>query len=346
MLITGITLLARKSTVHESDSRFFTKKDLYVKTRRNEFRCFMQNSNIEKIKTWFVLSRPPFHTVGILPFILGTLLAYKINSVFSLEIFLLGVSGVILIMLSTYHSGEYFDYQGDVISNRLHDNQFAGGTRILPHRKISPNVPFWTSIVTLILAGIIGVILQFVLKTGPYTLLLGCLGAFPGFFYSTKPVRLVQRGVGEIFIGFCYGWLPVASSYYIQTGVIHPVVHWMTIPIALTIFNVIFLNEYPDYEADKSTGKKNLLYRIGKKNGEFLYVAFSLLASAAVIASPFFGIAFKIVYLYLPVLTISLFIVVMMLRGKYEDKKMLEKLCGLNIAVNLGTSLVYILVYI
>ncbi|MFZ2398530.1 MAG: prenyltransferase [Smithella sp.] len=306
----------------------------------------MQNSNIEKIKTWFVLSRPPFHTVGILPFILGTLLAYKINSAFSLEIFLLGVSGVILIMLSTYHSGEYFDYQGDVISNRLHDNQFAGGTRILPHGKISPNVPFWTSIVTLILAGIIGVILQFVLKTGPYTLLLGCLGAFPGFFYSTKPVRLVQRGFGEIFIGFCYGWLPVASAYYIQTGAVHPAIHWMAIPIGLTIFNVILLNEFPDYEADKATDKKNLLYRIGKKNGEFLYVAFSLLASAAVIASPFFGIAFKIVYFYLPVLTISLFIVVMMLRGKYEDKKMLEKLCGLNIAVNLGTSLVYILVYI
>jgi 1,4-dihydroxy-2-naphthoate octaprenyltransferase len=346
MLITGITLLARKSTVHESDSRFFTKKDLYVKTRRNEFRCFMQNSNIEKIKTWFVLSRPPFHTVGILPFILGTLLAYKINSAFSLEIFLLGVSGVILIMLSTYHSGEYFDYQGDVISNRLHDNQFAGGTRILPHGKISPNVPFWTSIVTLILAGIIGVILQFVLKTGPYTLLLGCLGAFPGFFYSTKPVRLVQRGFGEIFIGFCYGWLPVASAYYIQTGAVHPAIHWMAIPIGLTIFNVILLNEFPDYEADKATDKKNLLYRIGKKNGGFLYIAFSLLASAAVIASPFFGIAFKIVYFYLPVLIISLFVVVMMLRGKYEDKKMLEKLCGLNIAVNLGTSLVYILAYI
>ena len=306
----------------------------------------MQSSNIEKIKAWFVLSRPPFHTVGILPFVLVTLLAYKINSVFSMEIFLLGVSGVILIMLTTYHSGEYFDYQGDIISNRLHDNQFAGGTRILPNGKISPMVPFWTSIVTLILAGIIGVILQFVLKTGPYTLFLGFLGAFAGFFYSTKPVRLVQRGIGEIFIGFCYGWLPVASAYYIQTGAIHPVIHLIAIPIGLTIFNVILLNEFPDYEADMATDKKNILYRIGKKNGNFLYIIFSLLASATVLASPFFGIAFKIVYYYLPVLIISLFIVVMMLRGKYEDKKMLEKLCALNIAVNLGTSLVYILAYI
>jgi 1,4-dihydroxy-2-naphthoate polyprenyltransferase len=317
-----------------------------LRSRRNEFRYFMRNSNIEKIKAWLILSRAPFHTVGILPFVLGTILAYKINSAFSIEIFLLGVSGVILIMLSTYHSGEYFDYPEDVISNRLHQNQFAGGTRILPNGKISPWVPFGTSIVSLIIAGAIGIILQFVFKTGPYTLLLGFLGAVSGFFYSTKPVRLVQRGVGEIFIGFCYGWLPVASAYYIQTSAINPVIHWMAIPIGLTIFNVILLNEFPDYEADKATDKKNLLNRLGKNNGSCLYIAFSLLASAAALASPFWGIPFKVVYFYLPVLIISLFIVVMMLRGKYEDKNILEKLCGLNIAVNLGTSLAYILAYI
>ena len=75
-------------------------------------------------------------------------------------------------------------------------------------------------------------------------------------------------------------------------------------------------------------------------------IAFSLLASATMLASPFGGIPFKIVYFYLPVLIISLFIVVMMLSGKYEDRKILERLCALNIAVNLGTSLAYILAYI
>ncbi|MCX5848450.1 MAG: prenyltransferase [Deltaproteobacteria bacterium] len=301
---------------------------------------------MEKIKGWISLSRPPFHTVGILPFILGTMLAYKINSAISLEIFALGILGVILIMLSTYHSGEYFDYKEDEISQRSYKSKFAGGSGVIQAGAMSRSVALWTSIISLLLAGAIGIILQFVLKTGPYTLLLGFLGAFPGFFYSTRPIRLVQRGVGEIFIGFCYGWLPVASAYYIQTSSIHPIIHWLTIPIGLTIFNVIFLNEFPDYAADKATGKKNLLYRIGKKNGKFLYIAFSLLASAAMLASPFWGIPFKVVYFYLPVLIISLFIVVMILRNRHEDKKMLEILCALNIAVNLGTSLAYILVYI
>jgi len=306
----------------------------------------MQNSNMEKLKGWISLSRPPFHTVGILPFILGTILAYKINSTISMEIFFLGVLGVILIMLSTYHSGEYFDYREDEISQRSYKSKFAGGSGVIPAGTMPRSVALWTSIISLLLAGVIGIILQFVLKTGPYTLLLGFLGAFPGFFYSTRPIRLVQRGLGEIFIGFCYGWLPVASAYYIQTGSIHPIIHWLAIPIGLTIFNVIFLNEFPDYAADKATGKKNLLNRLGKNNGKFLYIVFSLMASAAMLASPFWGIPFKVVYFYLPVLIISLFIVLMILRGKHEDRKMLEILCGLNIAVNLGTSLSYILAYI
>jgi 1,4-dihydroxy-2-naphthoate octaprenyltransferase len=312
----------------------------------HEFRGSMQNSNIENIKNWFSLSRPPFHTVGILPFVLGTLLAYKINAIFSMEVFILGVSAVILIMLSTYQSGEYFDYREDEISQRYYKSSFAGGSGVIQAKGMSRSVALWTSIISLILAGAIGIILQFVLKTGPYTLLLGFLGAFPGFFYSTRPIRLVQRGIGELFIGFCYGWLPVASAYYIQTGSIHPVIHWLSISIGLTIFNVILLNEFPDYMADKATGKKNLLNRIGKKNGIFLYIVFSLLASAAILASPFWGIPFKVIYFYLPVFIISLFIVVMVQRGRYEDKQMLEKLCGLNIAVNLGTSLAYILAYI
>jgi len=306
----------------------------------------MRNSIREIMRGWFILSRPPFHIVGILPFILGTFLAYRLTSVFNLEVFILGVSGVIMIMLSTYHSGEYFDYKGDILSNQLHKNQFAGGTRMLPSGKINPAIPLWTSVITFIVAAAIGIILQFVYKTGTYTLVLGALGAFPGFFYSTPPVRLVTRGIGEIFIGFCYGWLPVASAYYIQTGTIAPIIHWLAIPIGLSIINVILLNEFPDYEADKATDKKNLLYRIGKQKGIILYMAISLLTSLTMLTSVFWGVPFKVIYFYLPFLIISLLIIAMALRGKHENSKTLEILCGLNIAVNLGTSLSFILAYI
>lgn len=299
----------------------------------------------EKLKGWFGLSRPPFHTVGVLPFILGTFLAWKVDGVFSNTIFVLGVLAVILILLSTYHAGEYFDHEEDKISKKLFHSMFAGGSGVIPAGIVSMKVPLWTSITTFVLAAAIGIILQFVLKTGPYTLLLGCLGAFPGFFYSTRPIRLVERGVGELCIGFCYGWLPVASGFYIQTGYISPIIHWMGVPIGLTIFNVILLNEFPDLIADSTVGKRNILVRLGKKKGEALYVALSMLGWIAMFLSIAAGIPGKAVYFYLPVLILSTALITMILLKKHRDQKILEILCGLNIAVNLGTTTTYLLAY-
>ena len=298
-----------------------------------------------KLKGWIGLSRPAFHTVGVFPFILGSLLAWKIEGSFSTTIFILGVLAVVLVMLATYHSGEYFDHEEDKISKKLFNNMFAGGSGVIPSGVIAREVALWTSLITLFLAAAVGIILQFVLKTGPYTLPLGCIGGFAGFFYSTRPVRLVGRGIGEIFIGFCYGWLPVASGFYIQTGYINPIIHWIGLPIGLTIFNVILLNEFPDSIADLSVGKRNMLVRLGKKKGEILYISLSVLAWIIMFLSIAAGVPAKAIYFYLPVLILSASIVIMMLKRKHENPKFLEILCGLNIAVNLGTTLAYIFAY-
>ena len=297
------------------------------------------------LKGWIGLSRPPFHTVGVLPFLLGSFLAWKIVGLFSNAVFILGVLAVILILLSTYHAGEYFDHEEDKISKKLFHSRFAGGSGVIPSGILSRQVPLWTSLITFTLAAVIGFILQLIIKTGPYTLILGCLGAFPGFFYSTRPVRLVERGVGEIFIGFCYGWLPVASGFYIQTGYITPLIHLMGIPIGLTIVNVILLNEFQDFIADSAVGKRNILVRLGKKKGKTLYIIISMLAWITMILSITAGIPIKAIYFYLPVLILSAAIAVMMVKKKFEDPKILEIMCGLNIAVNLGTTMTYIFAY-
>lgn len=305
----------------------------------------MKNRFIQNLRAWIALSRPPFHAVGILPFFLGTFLAYRLEGAFHPEVLALGVSGVMLIMLSAYHSGEYFDQKENAISSRLHSNPFAGGSRMIPEGKIPARVAFWTSMAAILLALFIGIVLQFVCRTGPYTLFLGLLGALPGFFYSTEPVRLVKRGLGEVLIGFCYGWLPVASAYYIQTASIAPVIHWLWLPIGFSIFNVIFLNEFPDYEADAAAGKKNLLVRIGKSKGKVVYILCNLLTCLTMLWLPCFGVPFQVVYFCLPAVTIALLIVVEMLKNRHEDPRCLQILCGLNVAVNIGISLALILAY-
>ncbi|MCX7983181.1 MAG: prenyltransferase [Syntrophales bacterium] len=299
-----------------------------------------------KIVAWIILSRPAFHTVGLLPFILGTYLAYRWEGVFNGQVFAWGIGAVILIMLSTYWAGEYFDREGDAISLKIHSNKFAGGTRLVPRGVISARAPFMASIVSFFLAGVIGVILQFIYKTGPWTLVLGGIGALSGFFYSTEPVRLVKRGLGEVFIAFCYGWLPVAVAFYLQTSRLDPLIHWIWLPIGSSIFNVILLNEFPDYEADRATGKKNLLYRLGYRKGLILYQVMNLFTVMTIVLSPLFGVPAKVILFFFPFVLIAGYVSIRIIQGAYREPKKLEMLCGLNIAVNLGTSISYILAYL
>jgi len=298
-----------------------------------------------KARSWLELSRVPFHSVGILPFLLGTLLAWKLKGQFSCQIFSLALLAIVLIMLSTYHAGEYFDFQEDKISKHHFNSKFAGGSGIIQAGKLPREVPLLTSIIAFLMSGIIGLILQFYYKTGNYTLILGCTGALAGFFYSTPPIRLVEKGFGELFIWFCYGWLPIAIAFYIQTGYIESFIFWISLPIGISIFNVIFLNEFLDYEADVATGKKNLLVRLGKKRGALLYNTLSVTSWLIMFLTVIFLVPLTALYLYIPIVILSSFIIIMMLKKKYEDVHILEILAGLNIVVNLGTTASYILAF-
>ena len=297
----------------------------------------------ETIKGWIQLSRPPFHLVGVFPFVLGAALAWRIYGTFNWPVFIWGTLAVILIMLSTYYGGEYHDLKVDKLSAEMERNAFSGGSQVivknlLPHKQA--NIASYTA---LILAGVIGLILQFYYRTGPWTIPLGVIGMIAGFFYSTPPLRWVEKGIGELLIGFCYGWLPVATAFYLQIGTIDNIVHWISIPIACTIFNVILINEFPDYPADLIERKTNLVVRLGKNTAAFLYIAMAVIAWIAFGLAVSQGLPAVTFLFYIPVFIIALLLVVMMSRKDYLDKKRLELICGLTIIINLGSSLAYIL---
>ncbi len=301
----------------------------------------------EKIGAWLSLSRLPFHLVGLVPFILGSVLAWKVLGLFRWDVLLWGILGVVLIMLSTYYAGEYWDFEGDTLSAEKGMSRFSGGSQVLQRGLLSRRTALYASIASLIFAALVGIILQFLYLTGPFTILLGFIGMIGGFFYSAKPIRWVSHGLGEIWIAFNYGWLTIAASFYLQTSFILPLIHLMALPIALTIFNVILLNEFPDFEADRDTGKRNLVVRIGLKRSAVLY---SLVAIASWFIMSYvlaLGFPWPVSLLaYLPVLAISLGLVFFMLRGAWKSQETLEKLCGLNVLVNLGTTIVFLVLLV
>lgn len=297
----------------------------------------------ERLSAWLALSRLPFHSVGVLPFILGMVLARRSKEIFRWDICAWGTLGVVLVMLSTYYAGEYWDYREDTLSARLGSSRFAGGSGVLQRGLLPRRAPLWGSLISLLLALGVAAILQWGYRTGPCTIWFCALGLLGGFFYSTRPVRWVSTGVGELWIAFCYGWLPVAVGYYLQVGGIAPLVHWMAVPIGLSIFNVILLNEFPDYPADLEAGKSNLTVRLGPERASYLYALASLGSWVAVLLSLGQGVPTSALWFYLPILALSLILVVLVMHGRWRDRATLERLCGANLVVNLGTTAAYIL---
>jgi 1,4-dihydroxy-2-naphthoate octaprenyltransferase len=298
-----------------------------------------------KLSAWLALSRLPFHSVGVLPFVLGGVLSWRQAGVFRWDICGWGTLGVVLVMLATYYAGEYWDYKEDAISSHQ-PSRFAGGSGVIQRGLLPRRAALWASLACVILALVVASILWLGYRTGPWTLPFGIVGLLGGFFYSTRPVRWVSTGVGELWIAFCYGWLPVAVGYYLQVGGIAPLVHWLAVPIGLTIFNVILLNEFPDYAADVATGKKNLVARLGQERGAWLYGLASLGSWVGMGLSLMNGVPARALWVYVPVLALSLALTVLIVRGRWQDRNVLEKLCGLNIAVNLGTTAAYIFAFL
>jgi 1,4-dihydroxy-2-naphthoate octaprenyltransferase len=301
---------------------------------------------LQRLGAWLALSRPPFHSVGVLPFVLGTVLAWRQEGAFRWDVCAWGILGVVLIMLATYYAGEYWDFAEDTLSSHAGASRFAGGSQVLQRGLLPRHAALRASLLSLLLALGVGWILQWVYHTGPWTLPLGALGMLGGFFYSSRPVRWVGRGWGELWIGFCYGWLPVAVGYYLQTSKIAPVIHWLALPIGLTIFDVILLNEFPDYAADREAGKANLTVRLGRERAAWLYALTSLLSWLAMWLSLQHGVPSPAAWLYLPVMLLSVVVVALVLNGRWRNRDALERLCAANLVVNLGTTAAYILTFV
>jgi len=298
---------------------------------------------MKRLLAWFVLSRPPFHTVGLLPFVLGVAWARHQGGVLRWDVLAWGTAGVLLIMLATYYAGEYWDQAEDELSMRLGGSRFAGGSQVLQRGLLPRRAPLWASLITLFFALMVGFVLRYCYGTGPWTIPLGLLGMLGGFFYSSRPVRWVSKGWGELWIAFCYGWLPVAVGYYLQMGSIHPSVHWMSIPIGLSIFNVILLNEFPDHAADLAVGKANLSVRLGLETAAWLYVALGLAAWLAFAGTLGRVVPVRTIWFAAPVVILSFAVIVAVLRGRWRDRAVLERLCAASLVVNLGITTAYLL---
>ena len=231
-----------------------------------------------KIFTWLVIMRLPFLTATIVPILVGAAVAdlyFTANSIIQsvdwgwLGLTLLGGS---LLHIGTNTANDYFDHtSGTDEANYNYMVPFSGGSRSIQMGLISAKGMLTVAIVSFALSAVVGIPL--IQKAGMPIFWLGLIGFLSGLFYTAPPFRFASRkGLGELLIGLNFGPLMVAGSALVQTGPILPEALLACIPIGFVVAAIVYVNEFPDHDGDKATGKDTLIVVFGPEKARIGYV--------------------------------------------------------------------------
>lgn len=223
--------------------------------------------------------RAPFLAGSIVPVIIGSAFAFADN-MFSLSFFLAILMGVAALHLGSNLLNDYYDARGsDPINIRL--TPFSGGSRVIQTKEIPPRGVLMMAIIFFAVALFTGILLGCLGR--PLAILIGLLGLAIGWAYSSPPLQLMSRGFGETAIFFAFGPLITLGTYYVMSDQVSWQAFALGIPQGFLIAEVIWINQFPDYEADREANKKNLVVRVGLNISRYLYCTIMILAFAVVI---------------------------------------------------------------
>ena len=227
-----------------------------------------------KIFTWVVIMRLPFLSATIMPILVGAAVAKFMG--FSVDWAWLGLTilGGSLLHIGTNTSNDYFDHLSgtDNINYNYSNKGLNGGSRGIQMGLITPTGVRNLTIIVFALSILVGIPL--IQKAGMQVLWLGLIGFLSGLFYTAPPFRFSSRkGLGELLIGLNFGPLMVAGSTLIQTGQLLPEAFLAGIPLGFLIAAVVYINEFPDHDSDKVTGKNTLIVVFGPEKARIGYVA-------------------------------------------------------------------------
>ncbi len=174
--------------------------------------------------------------------------------------------------------GDLFDYDTgvDLAVADIDRTDFSGGKRVLVDGLLTRRQT-WAIAFGFGAAGIL-LGIAIVLLREPAVVWIGLSGLILGWSYHGPPLRLAYRGLGELDVVVCYGPLIALATFMILAGRYSVDAVWLSLPLGLYIAAFLWVNEFPDYEADSHHGKHNLVARLGKQRASRVLPLIYLLA--------------------------------------------------------------------
>lgn len=217
------------------------------------------------------LADPKIWIASTMPMLIATALAYNKERSVDWSWVLLALIGIYLIEIGKNAVNEFIDYWTGVDRYVTADKRtpFSGGKKTIVDGKLSMLETAIIALITLTLAFFIGAYIA--LAREPNVFWIGMIGGVLAVFYSLPPFQLNYNGLGEVAVGLTFGPLLMTGMYVMLTGDLNIYTALIGLPLAFFITAVLWINQYPDYEADMKGGKRNWLVRIGKAKGLTVY---------------------------------------------------------------------------
>ena len=228
---------------------------------------------------YLLATRPAFLTITFAGCLLGLATAVADGTAFGWA-----RAGITLLLAMMAHAGinvfnDYCDHlNGTDARNTQRIYPFTGGSRFIQNEVLTPRqiLAFALLLFVATIAG--GLWLLSVAGSGLFW--IGLAGLAIGWAYSAPLLRLNSRGVGEICVtaGFL---LVVAGADYAQRSAFAPLPWLAGVPYALLVANILYINQFPDREADRASGKLHWVARLQPATAAWGYGLILLLAALA-----------------------------------------------------------------
>ncbi|MBE9580355.1 MAG: 1,4-dihydroxy-2-naphthoate octaprenyltransferase [Proteobacteria bacterium] len=223
--------------------------------------------------------RLPFLTGSLIPVMLAAALSF-LHGTLHFWFFVVVMTGVGALHVAANLINDYYDDPGSDRIN-LHPTPFSGGSRVIQEKLMDARTVRAMAMGFFVLG--IGCGLLLALSGRPFVIIVGMMGLLAGYLYSAAPVSLMSRGLGEMTIFLAFGPLITWGTYYVMTGLLTWQAFSLGIPLGFLITAVIWINQFPDYDADRDAGKLNWVVRLGRNRSRRIYSLLMLSPYAVVL---------------------------------------------------------------
>ena len=231
------------------------------------------------MKTWFLQVRGPFLILSVMLVLIG-IAAAGYNGTTHWGHSLLLLFGVVLTHISVNLFNELSDYHTKIDENTWR-TPFSGGSGLMQAGLTSPNSVRLAAYAALCVSGLIG--LYFCLVSGWPIAIFMVIGALAIRFYTTHFAKIV---LGELISGLTLGSCVVMGVYYALTKELTLPVIMVSISPGLLTSLLLFLNEFPDMEADKKGGRHHLVILLGRAKSAKAYAFVMTAVYLVIIINP------------------------------------------------------------